>query len=510
MPSSDPKPRAPGSLGEWLLRLGPNTVPIDPSVRDAALEDLEEQDGSAATLTLHLLADPALVLLLFRAANRALARYDRTVYTLEHAISLLGNRRIRKLLTDAPTLPADHPHAADFRLALLRSVHAASQARMWAEGSGRWQPDEVFWSTLLATAPLWPLWLEDNSPLRRLEQLRVRQGAVSAAQEREHLGCLLADLCAALGEYWLLPENSRFCWHQATAGSARQWLALARAARVDEPPVLTEKGLRELGHHPALVIALANALALESDWDWYSPRCERLLRIAASSCRRPLATLITHSHRVAAELSQSWADNGLLTPGARLLGHWNESHFRAPPPTPAPAVQAVKSGQNTTLLAAAVRQLRQPGAVDNAAAAFELTVKALRQGLGLARAACLTRNADGELRCGPLAGFAPGSALHQLRHTPPPGSLLAQLLAKPQCLNLDAGNRAKFWPHLPAELRAAIDADAFLLMSVFAGPRALALIHADNGAGRAPDERQQQLFKQLCRELSRCLERIGA
>lgn len=506
MPLSDPKQHTPVSLGEWLLRLGPNTVPVDPAVRDAALEDMAEQGGSATTLASRLLADPALVLLLFRAANRALARYDRTVYTLEHAISLLGNRRMQKLLADAPTLPADHPHAADFRQALLRSVHAASQARMWAEGSGRWQPDEVFWSTLLATAPLWPLWLEDNSPLRRLEQLRVKQGAVSAAQEREHLGCQLADLCAALGEYWLLPENSRFCWHKATAGSARQWLALARAARIEEPPVLTEKGIRELGHHPALVIALANALALESDWDWYSARCERLLRIAASSCRRSLATLITHCHRIAAELSQNWADSGLLTPGARLLGHWNETHFRAPPP------KSSKSAENTALLSAAVLKLRQPGTIEHTQAAFELIVKTLRDGLGLARVACLIRGADGELGCGPLAGFEPDTSLRRFRHTPAPASLLAQLLAKPQCLSLDAGNRAKFWPHLPADLRDAINSDTFLLMSVFAGQQPLALIHADHGAGpaRAPDERQRLLFKQLCRELSLCLERIGA
>ena len=200
MSLSDPKPRVPGShsLGEWLLRLGPNTLPIDADVRDAVLEDLTQQDGNAAALAQRLLADPAQVLLLFRAANRALARYDRTVYTLEHAISLLGNRRIQALLSEAPVLPANHPNAGDFRQMLLRAVHAAAQARMWAEGSGRWQADEVFWSTLLATAPLWPLWLEEQSPLRRLEQL-IQEAVVTVprAMIAETID-LVAVLAAAL------------------------------------------------------------------------------------------------------------------------------------------------------------------------------------------------------------------------------------------------------------------------------------------------------------------------
>ena len=508
MTSPTPNP-VPGSrsLGEWLLRLGPAQVPVDAQVRDAALEEIAGQRGSAASLAQRLLADPALVLLLFRAANRALARYDRTVYTLEHAISLLGNRRIQTLLTEAPVLAADHPHATDFRQALLRSAHAAWQARLWAEGSGRWQPEEVFWSTLLATAPLWPLWLEQESPLRRLEQLRAHQGAVSIAQQREALGCLLADLGAALGEYWLLPENSRLCWHKATAGSARQWLALARAARLDDAPVMTEKGLREIGHHPALVIALANALALESDWDWYSARSERLLRIAASSCRRSLATLISHCHRTAAELSQFWGDGDLLTPGTRLLGRWREAAFRAPPPEP----EAAPASSETGVLASALQRLRLPGAIANPRDALELMVTTLRDGLGLTRVAALPRSAAGELSCGPARGFAPDASLHRFRHLPTPNSLLGQMLAKPVCLLVSDDNRARFWPHLPATLRGAISERAFLLMSIFAGGRPLALIYADTGAGGPPpDARQQQLFKQLCRQLSLSLERIDA
>lgn len=512
MPSPEPK-RATGqpTLAGWLLRLGPVHPPVDPAVRDAALEELAENRGSASALALCMLADPALALLLFRAANRALARYDRSVHTLEHAISLLGAKRVQQLLSEAPLLAADHPHATAYRQAQLRSLHAAWQARLWAEGSGRWQAEDIFWSTLLAGAPLWPLWIEAGHIPLELERLRVGQGAVSAAQERQLLGCRLKELAAALAEYWLLPDNSRLSWHGAAAGSGRQWLALARAARLDDPPVLPEVAAEDRSYHPALPIAVANALALESDWDWYSPRSLRLLRIAASACRRPLATLIGHCHRTAAEMSRFHADCGLLTPAARLLGHWREIDYRRPPQPAAPVAAAVPAApENQAIIAGAVKRLRTPSSIAGPRAALELALTALHRGLGLERVAVmLHRGATGELQTLLGAGIEENGALRRFRHTPAPRSLLGQLLQKPVCLSLDTDNRAKLWPLLPEVFRAAVDCDTFLLMSVFAGSKPTALIYADNGAGPPPSARQQQLFKQICQLLSQCLERLG-
>src|SRR5690606_33351498 len=147
------------------------------------------------------------------------------------------------------------------------SRHAAWQARLWAEGSGRWPAEEVFWSSLLACAPLWSLWLEAEPALLALEKRRAQQGAISAAQENNTLGCRLADLAGALSADWHLPEMSVLAWRPNAAGYPRQWLALDRAARLDDPPVLPEGPINELCHHPALVVALANALAFEADWD---------------------------------------------------------------------------------------------------------------------------------------------------------------------------------------------------------------------------------------------------
>lgn len=509
---------SPRSLERWLALLEAQQPPIDAPVRDQALEELAGGQGSAASLARTLAVDPAQVLLLFREANRALARYEREAHTLEHAISLLGTDRVQRLLTAAPTLAPDHPHADHYRQALLRSRHAAWQARLWAEGSGHWPADEVFWATLLMAAPLWPLWLEAGETLLQFEQLRARQGAVAPAQQRQRLGCLPRELAVALGERWRLPEIGRLGWRPEFAGTARQWLALAAAARLEEPPLLAPGPLTELCHRPALVVTVANALAVEADWDWLSPRCLRLLGIAATACGRPLATLLSHSHQTAAALSRDTGP-GLPTPGARLLGYWQQQRlWPAPEPAarPAPAPLAAPPADadaltGDALVAAALRRLRGAVELDSPRAALELTMAALHRGLGLERVAVLLYRAGSkELYTAYSAGALQGPALRQFRGALKDAPLFARLLQQRVCLQLGDDNRAKFWPLLPAPFRAAASEQGFLLMSVGTETRPLALIYADNQPSASPPTpRQVPLFKQLCLGLSQCLALLG-
>lgn len=513
----------PRTLVDWLAHIEPLQPPINPAVRTTALK-LFATGASAGELATQLERDPALVFLLFREANRALARYDREAHTLEHAISLLGGERLRKLFEQAIVLDPEHPYADAYRLALLRSQHAAAQARLWAEGSGLWPADEVFWSTLLAAAPLWLLTLEAGEQLTALDKLRAEQGAVSRRQREAALGCDTRALGAALCERWLLPQMTRLSWQQKSAGNARQWVQLAHAARLDEPPVIGGRELGELCHHPALVVALANALAAEADWDWQSPRTLRLLSTAAAACRRPLATIISFGHQTAAKISHQHADSGLLTPAAKLLGYWNETFCWVRPAArtkhtaqtlsagvrPADAAAVASPSAADRLLAAAVQRLRDPANVGGVRAALELSVQALHQGAGFRRvAAMFVRPQNHEIQTVLNAGVEPSSPLRQFRYAAKNNALLTQLLAKPVCLLVDESNREKYWRHLPESLRLAIDSKSFVMMAVFAKERPVALMYADNASQPiANGSRAHQLFKQLCQQLSQCLSQL--
>ncbi|HSB96342.1 MAG TPA: hypothetical protein VLC91_07845, partial [Spongiibacteraceae bacterium] len=309
----------------------------------------------------------------------------------------------------------------------------------------------------------------------------------------------------------------------------RQWVGLEHAAHLDEPPEFAGKELHELCHRPALVVAVANALAEEADWDWQSRRCLRLMSIATTACRRPLATILANCHQTAAVLSRDCGDSGLLTPAAKLLGGWRQAWVWETPPVNAtataiadvavasePGRQSVDSDVASALLTEAMQRLCTPGAIDSTRTAVELVVDAMHSGLGLKRvAALLVRAGSGELQTVLTKGAEHTPALRQFRYASRNNQLLTQLLSKPLCLRLNTANRAKFWPHLPAEFRAAIDCDQLLLMGIFTGERATALLYADNKSANpndneAPDDRQHQLFKQFCQQLSLCLTRLAA
>jgi HD-like signal output (HDOD) protein len=516
----------PRTLADWLNHLEPLSPPINPEVRAAALE-LFTAGASAVELAKQLERDPALVFLLFRDANRALARYDREAHTLEHAVSLLGAGRMQKLFSEAAALDPQHPRADAYRHALLRSQHAAAQARLWAEGSGLWPAEEVFWSTLLAGAPNWLLTLEAGAELTQLGKLRAEQGAVSKRQAINMLGCDVRELGAALTERWLLPQMTRMSWREKGVGSTRQWAQLAQAARLDEPPVISGRELGELCHHPALVVALANALATEADWNWHSHRTLRLLSAAAAACRRPLSTIISFGHQVAAKVSREHAldakNSGLLTPAARLLCDWNQTYCWVKPvaaqakitaqnaASNAAPVATTKTGSAERLLAAIVQRLREPAKIGGARAALELAVKALHEGVGFHRvAAIFVRPQNRELQTVLSAGAEQSPTLRQFRYASQNSQLITQLLSKPICLLIDADNREKYWRHFPEDFRAAIDNNNFVVMTAFAKERPVALLYADNASQPVVNgSRQHQLFKQLCQQLSQCLGRLS-
>lgn len=516
--TSDIEPRP---LTAWLELLEPMAAPVDAGVRDEVLK-LLASGGNTAVAAQRMLRDPALVLLLFREANRALARYDREAHTLEHALGLLGVGRVQQLLQKVPTLDPAHPSAALYRAALLRSHHAAAQARLWADGTGLWPAEEVFWSTLLSWSPLWLLCLEAGPAVAAMGETRARQGAISPARIAELIGCSHSALCAALAERWQLPQMSRLSWQPKASGTFRQWVALEHAARLDDAPVIPTRELSELCHHPALVVALANILAEEADWDWYSRRCLRLLSIAATACRRPLATIIGYVHQTAAAVSREHSGGGLHTPGAKLLSYWRQARLWVPdkPPAqepaksaaqaaaPADAAPAATSSGDAVLLAATVKQLRDPTRAGGVRETLELAVQALHRGAGFRRVAVLFVRPNGELQTVLSAGAEQAPALRQFRFESKNSQLLTQLLGKPVCLLVDNDNHAKYWPHLPAPLRAAIACDNFALMSVFAQQRAVALIYVDNAPGAiVAAQRQHTLFKQLCQLVGTALSR---
>jgi hypothetical protein len=264
---------------------------------------------------------------------------------------------------------------------------------------------------------------------------------------------------------------------------------------VEQPPLLVENASCDICHHPGLVAALAIALAVVTDWEWFSRRTLRVLRFAACCCGRPLSTLLSHTHSTAAAMSRfvSGQHPGIPTPGARLLCHWREGGH--------PVAGAVSDPRiiDPHRLTHFLQQLRQPAQLRGPRDALALATTALTEGVGLQRAAVLHHSpGSGTLQTLFNAGF---DATEPLRLPVDAHPLLGRLLAKPLCLVVGPDNRERLLPHLPAPLRSV---GSLLLMAVFAGRAPLALIHADN-AGSVIEAAQVEQFKQLCQQLSATL-----
>jgi HD-like signal output (HDOD) protein len=507
--------KMPHGLEQWLAALDRMQPPLGTELRSAALAAIDK-GCTAAELADCLLPDPAAVLLVFREANAALARYDREAHSLEHAIGLLGMARVQTILKAAPTLSIDHPFTREYRQAQQRSQHAAWQARLWAEGSQRWPAEELYWDALLAGVPHWVLWLEAG-PLRiELSKLRAQHGFVTAAQSHALFGCDLDELMAELAKRWRLPHNSQRSWDHALLGDRRDWIRIARAARLDGPPEDLPASARELAQQPHFIVAIANLLAVEADWDWYSRHFMRLLSIVATCCRRPLATLINFTHQTAAGFSRNYVGD-IQTPGARLLCQWQQARIWAVAPKPKPAPEITTPAEPPTpvisaatrALAAAVRRLQQPASLQNARDALMVTLDALHHGAGLTRVAALALRADTrELQVLGGHGLTQSPALRQLRFNVRGNALMEQLLRKPVCLRIDANNRQRYWSLLPEALRTAVRSDPVLLNSIVVNERPVALLFADNN-GNPLSEDQQRLFKQLGTQLGQCLAQMG-
>lgn len=509
----------PYGLQQWLAALEHLQPPLGTELRASALAAIDN-GCSAADLADKLLADPAAVLLVFREANAALAKYDREAHGLEHAISLLGIARVQKALRAAPVLSIDHPFTREYRQAQQRSQHAAWQARLWAEGSARWPADEMYWDALLAGVPHWVLWLEAGSLRLQLSKLRAQRGFVTAEESHDLFGCDMNELMSELAKLWQLPRNSQLSWDTRMVGNRRHWIQLADAARLDAAPEDLSAGARELAHQPYFIVALANLLAVEADWDWYSRHFMRLLSIVATCCRRPLATLINYTHQTAAGFSRSYVGD-IQTPASRLLCHWQQAQIWAVAkpkpaapvaPSPAPAAEpaaATTISASMRQLAIIVRRLQQPTTLQSAREAIALTLDALHQSVGLTRVAALVYRAETrELQMLAGHGLAQSPAMRQLRFSAQGNALIEQLLRKPVCLTLDAGNRQRYWPLLPELFRTAVRTDPFLLSSVLANGKPVALLFGDNGGDALRDD-QQRLFKQLGAQLGQCLEQMS-
>ena len=542
----------PQTLSKWQDSLHRLVLPVDPGVKTTVLQKLNTRTANANNIAAIIKQDPALCLLLIYEANKTLALSGNETGSLSHTVSLLGFPRITTLVRRAPDYDSHNfDQLEEFRQQLSISLHAAHQAETWAALNPHWQQPNIFWAALFHRAPLWALWFHAGDKMQKLQLLRAKKSSsVTGRIEQQVLGVSIQALSASMARAWKLPKLTQQSWQTSQRGKMRHWITLSRLIP-ERANIAMEKmpRLQQISSNPAFIIAAANHLADQSEWDWFSPQTLRIHKIISAAMSYALHKSIAISHQIAADTSRQIASKHTLSPAQQLVSFYRKADdvnarpaidesknntltandivakpnvmtstdIKGAPSTtarkPAQATQSATTPQpEVSDLDALIERLQEhPHSFENLHEIINSTLATLCVKIGLERASASLLVMDKkELRTFYSYGAEDSPALQQFKHALKRGDLFNKLLQKPTSLRLDSSNHSKIWPRMPGSFKQACGGtDEFFMMSVFASNKPIAIIHTDNGnSNRTMTDHQYTQFKMLCRALSQCLHAL--
>jgi len=533
----------------WRERL--STVPLPLLSSSEVVEILLSATVSLQQVA-HLLAnDPALALEIILAAAR-LPTVKGEVQGLQHALNLLGMKRVQALIRVRMTR-ALNPESAAHRCclqAITTSRFAASLVSRWEEPRVPGSSEFLSCVTLLLGLARWKLPLAAPQLSHQLEQ-RVASGERRGRVEQALLGCSIDALNQAVlidagfpsdslllrsidPDGGMLAQASRYAWTDTMA---------------PELPIPIARWLRQRTS-PCLIAHLLAWAALDG---WYEPRTKVLLRVVSARNNTPLARVISATHLTAVHVSRRLEHHAglIFTPAEQLF--WARRHMRIPslqvapdttaqpshadhtrnvpsPPQhiasgaqviPVPETNTAKQIATPTAaranaradsqrLHAFIHKCRDNGFADMRQLMLE-TSAALDKGLGLKRSLLFLRPGNSEiLRCYLRHGFADDLGSAPLEVAADSENLVTRLIKQGGTLRVDSVTAEAATRQLPETLRKLALPAGFALTSIKMNDRPLGMIWADSGNARIEvDAAEYDAFQVLTGHFNTVFSRLA-
>lgn len=538
------------------------------------LRDLvENKNVSLSALTPAIGKDPVASLMLIRAANKIAqetskpAQDAKQIITIEHCVGVLGFDRLTALISAAPVIETalDQTSYVNYVGSLMRSLHAAYQARDWATLRGHHQPEHVFLSALLYGAPYWALWQTAPAEMKIIEHLKVNEKIPTTEAEQAVLGVPTSLLAAALAQAWQLPQDVQAAYDVEKAPNLKTLLKAGRdtkAGQLATLPPFDPQGRPT--NTSATQVRLANWLAQEADIAWTSSQIIRCESVIAAFLNQPFEKLGARLKQQALAVSRAYCLPGIQTPGGRLLQPrkvlprrkimpaqvaelvaklmGNKEALAKDGPATAPAEQSIEKlvtqiskpkaapkAQPQSKKAAVAntnatgdfanpklfkkvitRFKQQTDSFADATSALQLAGHGLVAGLGLKRALILQLSEDRETLCVTDTFGQDIESLQSLIIPLKPSNLFSKLLQKPAALRVDEKSNSNVMTLIPAEFKQATNnVGNFFTTSLFDDKKPIAIVYADEGdSGDLMRESQYQYFKALCKAAGYCLTNL--
>lgn len=554
-------------IKEWLIQLTRNPLPILPHTGANLLKQLQDPNIALNQVANVVGQDPILTLHVLRQANRLNKNKHTDITNINHAIAILGLSNVQKLSRNIPISKKDFTDKTylNYLTSVMRSLHAAEQAKSWANKRAYHAPDDIYLAALLFGVPMWCLWQFANHEMNLIEHLISKERIPKIDAEKTVLGCSTEKICHALAKVWNLPEVVRDAMNKKNQPSHRFIISTAKKAAgtaFPELPAYDPNGVAI--NSPAVQVMLANWLATETDIDWYSRQTTRCMRVASAFLR--MSELDTHHHsqiialrvsrqfpipgiaspanhllllpskairrtiklsqltQATEQLSQNWekVESGQFESFADIIAEENKQKAAAAPPT---STKVQDKAQGALRKAAATNKPAQeidvgmlkdfinalktaPEEFSNVNELMDMVCQTLRYGIGLERvvAGLLNKNHT-EIQGFHQCGADEYPRLCSFNVNLKPTNLFTKLVRQSAAVWIDPTNNGKALSQVPGSFKACNDSDHFFLHSIFYGSRPVAIIYADQGPGDAAalKEDHYKTFKLVCNAINQCL-----
>ena len=510
---------------DWVTRLEQISLPAPRSTLGAlrvAASESPRYDKIAAVLR----TNPLLCLNLFIKAGRDGRERVTEVRNIEHGVSLLGVHQVLKLCERQADLRTAQP---EYLGEVTRGLHAAHIAKAIAVHKGHYSGEEMFWGTLFTRMGYWACWHSACDLMREIEA-RGPYADEDARRnaERARFDVSLEGLSYQLAQAWRLPRLTAQALSPSQQPSESMLRQLASHARTrGDAPEPEHAELLRVMHAPVTSLVLAHRWVahFEQQDGEAQHATERMmaghLRTSVEAARK-LALAGTLQCAGAFDLPNA------INPGLRLVMlkmdrqaqaefETQESPIRntekpiaaveqaTPAGEPEPSVDSVRSPPqapgrpDAALLRSVTERLhRQPDTFKDLNDLCQQLLEGFSSGVGLSRVGiALLRPAQQVLQF-TYTRTTPGQQDLTGLSIDMRAGLLAQLLRQPTALLLNAQNRDRVLPQLPASFLRATQCDCFMMMSLFANERPVGLCYADAGPNApTPSALQFKLFKNL-------------
>jgi len=539
-------------LAQWLAYLSDKPLPILNRTKVEVQSLIDQAQLSITQYAAPVLFDGGFSARLFSHVNKqrvAAGRHPLT--TLDNALSHLGQSAFQAFLASAPLLDElklPEKNYQGYMRTMGNACHAALQAKNWAQKRNVMQPEETQLAALLQTVTELMLWCYGENAMPEIESLSYVKKKSYEQAAKEVLGCGMKELGAALSEKWCLPEmvvdglasrHDNFTlatgvslaaelarvvshnWYGAQATEVIQKVARYKAKPEGEIEHRLHLNAVEITEQMVAngYIAPASLLPLIADDAYVNP--QYILQAEKKEVSQPVAkkAVVKKAPGVMQQEAVKKAARGIATtppvkpsPKKKTLVDKKESIQEISKPKikktatandQAPAVDKKKKPSVSPQLAAAIKEFQQM--VAQAKPAHDLIEFATKTGLlcGVQRCVFLIKVPNKNMLISRYIEYVDENVeIKGLKIPLDKPHVFSLLMEKSRNLFLNKTNIAKYWNHIPDQVKLAIGVKQFFSMSIFANSHAMGLMYADKVKGELTQEEFSQ-FQGVCRLLAK-------